>query len=562
MWAGINDYANADPGVWKVYAGRLRPRGALARVWLKYHMRKLGEDHFAAGLAAKEAGMTVCFTAVGAPEHRTTDAELSKERYAMAPDDARAWAAQVAGDVEALRARGVPVSHVEIWNEPDLAEHWKGSREQFARFFAVAGRELAARLPQVRVGGPGMARGHGHGLEWFEAILVACEQEGFAPAFLSWHDYVGYPTDQEAFELPQRVRTGAAAHGFGDVELIVSEWNLALPRPRAPELDDHRGAAYFVAMTTSMIRAGLDHAMFFFLQDGAWETKRDYAGESVGVFTLHGGPKAVFNGMQMVAKAASVPGVESARLDAPWNLSLRAGREAGRGFVIAANSFGNVEKHVRKLLDRAGADVDRLQGREREVLRYLGGSIELEQLGTPIADRRAWESARAAFETDRLERGLADRSVRIGLLDPPERVARVWRIDAAHGNPLQDPAYAKLFGDLQASAPERAGRAAVEQLRQEGVAEPQLASLEAALAKGRRPDRGDVDAALATRAARAYRKAMEQVQFADTQRLAEHPACSPWPAAAAAVRLKDGRLEFELPPDGAILIELAWSGKE
>lgn len=499
--AGINDFPHSSLDCWKAYGQALRPQGGLARIWCRYWRgERVGERHFRAGRAAQEIGLSVMFTAVGfagAPRRARGEA-----RGEPGGADAGAWAGMVAADVERLLRAGVPVTHVEIWNEPDIGKGWDGTREAFAEFFAAAGAGLKERLPDIAIGGPGMSHAYTGALEFLGRILDACRARRFRPDFLSWHDYVGYPTDQEAFRLPDRVAALARERDLGAPELILSEWNKALPV--SPELDDHRNGAYFVAMTASLAQTTLRNSIFFFLQDGPWEAKEEYAGQSVGVFTLRGGPKAVLNGMQMARMAAELPAVPVERLEAPWNLVLLATRAGERGFLLAANSAGEADRRVRKLLDFAGVDLSAYKGRDRAIRDYLAGRVELDALGAPASQRAAWEEARRFVRDHNREAAARSRPVRVRVSDPPQRIAEAWLLDSGHGDPWRDPDYRRFFGEVAAEARGRAADAAV--------------------------------------------------------RLLQHPACRPAAVPVAGRFSRDGStLVFDLPPDSALLVALRWS---
>ena len=129
-----------------------------------------------------------------------------------------------------MRARGLDVRYVEILNEPEYDNNWDGTDEEFASFFARAGRGLRQLLPAgVRIGGPSMGAGDGGGRRVFRLILKACVKYGFEPDFLSWHDYPGYPADQDTMRVVAENRRLADASGLTIPEMIVSELQLSMP---------------------------------------------------------------------------------------------------------------------------------------------------------------------------------------------------------------------------------------------------------------------------------------------------------------------------------------------
>lgn len=562
---GMNDLSNASAGCWQTWARETRPQGGLARIWAEYAIGSV-QQQIEVGLRARAAGLDTYLCAVGAPENQGKGHGAGGT--GIPPRDAAAWAEQVARDVKRMEARGVPVRYVEIWNEPNFPGQWNGTEEEFARFFAESGRRLHELLPEVRIGGPGMATAAGTAQPYFRKILAACKAAGWAPDFLSWHFYASYPGDNERCRFGERLAASATAIGLPAPEMILSEWNIDLPDPVKPELDDHRAGVYFAAVNSSLANTPVTHSQFFFLQDGFWEAKKDYGGESVGVFTLRGGPKAVLNGMRMFRTASELPAVPVERREAPWNLGCLATRQGDRGYLLLTNAFGDTIKSARHLADAEGVDFSFYQDKERELVAWAGGKISYEQLGGRPEDRTRWEVARAFVQQSQRELAAATRTVRIAVADPPKRVVQVWRLDAAHGNPARDAAFQAAFRAQAVDVHRPVARRVIDQLRQEGVEEAKLAVLEDALAK---PDQEEarravesqaatVGADLSRRAATLYREAF----FAQRDRvpgvMAAHPAAAlPVVPMRSSLRREGDQFLVELPPWSAVLIEVSWA---
>ena len=379
LLVGLNEYNNAWPGTWEAYRKYLHPDRGLVRLWVMFDITPFGRQHIAAGLEARKAGMRVMLCGVSLPENYPRKADARPDRESKEPRNPREWAQRLARHARALLDAGVPLTHVEIWNEPAMPGRWYVDPERFAPFYAEAGRQLRRELPRgIRIGGPGETHIGRRTLERFRLEFEACRPVGFKPDFLSWHDYVGYPTDQEAFEFSDRVRRLADRYGFGDAELILSEWNYTLPPD--PFLDSYANGAYFVALTTALTRTHLAHSQFLMLQDGKWEAREDFRGESAGIFTLNGAPKPVFQGMQMMRIAADLPALPVERRAAPWNLTLFASRRDDRGWLLAANAFGKIQDRTRKFLDYRDVDMSVLKNRKAQVQRYLTGRLPIERL--------------------------------------------------------------------------------------------------------------------------------------------------------------------------------------
>lgn len=557
---GLNEYNNAWRGTWQAYHDYLRPEGGMVRLWVMFDITPFGKQHIQAGLRAKEQGMSVMLCGVGLPENHPRKADSLPERASKEPRDPEAWARLLARHARAMLDAGVPLTHVEIWNEPAMPGRWYVSPERFGPFFATAGRVLREELPgDVRIGGPGETHIGSRTLERFRLEFEACKRTGFRPDFLSWHDYVGYPTDQESLEMFRRLRQLAARYNLQDAELILSEWNYTLPPD--PILDSYRNGAYFVALTTALTRTPIHHSLFLMLQDGPWEAKEDFQGQGAGIFTVHGAPKPVFQGMQMMRVAGALPAVPVERREAPWNLTLFASREGGHGWLLAANAFGKIQDRVQKYLDYAGVDTSMFKNRRDRIRAFLEGRLSFERFGARPQDREAWETARRIMQLHKEETKASLRPVRVQLSSPPRQVLGVWALDARHGDPLADPAFRRRFEELRAGVQRQAGQATLERLRRQGASEADLQALEAALTgKDSRRARG-VDPGLRRRAQAIFAEEQARVSDRIPLELAAMDGARPHPVPVADyVRQADGGLVLNTTPWSAVLVELSWEG--
>jgi len=557
LLAGLNEYNNSWPGVWQAYHDYLQPRRGLVRLWVMYDITPFGRQHVAAGLRARKAGMDVMLCGAGLPENYPRKADELPERASKEPRDPEAWARRLARDARAMLDAGVPLTHVEIWNEPAMPGRWYVDPEPFASFYAAAGKVLREELPRgIRIGGPGETHVGSRTLERFRLEFEACKRTGFRPDFLSWHDYVGYPTDQESLEMSTRLRRLAARYGLEDAELILSEWNYTLPPD--PILDSYANGAYYVALTTALTRTGVEHSLFLMLQDGPWEAKEDFKGQGAGIFTVNGAPKPVFQGMQMMRIAGELPAVPVTRREAPWNLTLFASRQGDHGWLLAADAFGKAQDSIRKYLDYAGVDMSLFKNRRQQIRGFLEGRLSFERLGAPARDRPAWEQARSRLAAHKRESKAALRPVLVRLEDPPARILGVWALDARHGDPLADPDFRRRFEELRSGVRRQAAQATLERLRGQGVAESDLRALEAAFA-GRQAEARSVDPRLRRRAQGIFAEEQERLSREIPLELAAHPAARPHPVPVADyLRWQDGTLVLQMTPFSALLVELSW----
>ncbi len=557
---GMNDINNASPGVWKAWAESVHPHDGLIRVWLKYHLGQLNETHFRTCQEAKDAGFGIFLTIVGKPGVR---ADQRAGEILTAPDP-KVFAQQAARDVARLLEKGLPIRYIEIWNEPDMPENWEDSDETFATFFAQAGAQLRPLVDaKIKIGGPGMAASYGGGLRLFKLLTAACKASGWRPDFLSWHDYSGLPMDQLYHNTARRVTEMARADGLGAPELILSEWNCGLPGRSKPypALDDHRGAAVFVSMATALAQTPVTHSLFFMLQDGSWDTNVDFGGFGVGVFTLHGAPKALLAAMRMVARVCALPRVPvTPRERLPANFSLLATRSGSRGYLMAASVVGGkTEEHARKLVEAGGVDLSSLNGKEDVIQRYAKGDLPYERTGLPAQDRAVWERAVAEMRALAQEARQTDRRITVRMNGAPARLIGAWVIDERHGNPIADADLRKQFKPFEGGWYPAAAQMTLQQLRGEGVPEDQVKIIEAAFRDKRHGAMSGVPAETAARAKTIFESMQDRVLNEVPRELARHPA-----AAAAKVPVRDWAqlegdlLTLRLPPFTSLMLEVSW----
>ncbi|KAA3611625.1 MAG: hypothetical protein DWQ01_05915 [Planctomycetota bacterium] len=439
--AGLCDYPNASLGLWRAYGRGRSLEGGLVRTRSLFLQQANLPKVIAGGLEAKAAGMDVLLMVHAAPEHFEgwlSDAKRYEETYNRMPNDYETWGERAAEITLQVIQAGVPVTHVEIWGEPERRNS-KDGPEEFARFFATANKILRRELPkEVKIGGPGMAGAFAHGMDFFEAILKACKKKRVTPEFLSWHQYEGWATDTAAFRIDTRLQNMAREILGREVELILGEWSLALPSPThpMPQLDDHRNAVHWLATVSSLVtETSVEAQCYFMFQDGNWEAKQDFAGQSPGLFTINGAPKAIVVGQRMLDLAAELPAVHMERKGAPWNLACYASGEGDRRLVLVSNAIRMDEGRVKKALDQRDVDFHLLPKEKRNtVYAYIRGRAPYSRLGLPPQDESKWEEAREILRISG-KAGKQPTPVWLGFDRPIARLGQVWAIDENRGNP-------------------------------------------------------------------------------------------------------------------------------
>jgi hypothetical protein len=480
-----------------------------------------------------------------------------------APSDPIAWADQVARDVNRLKAADIPVTHIEIWNEPNLGEAWPGDAASFGVFFAKAGKRLREKLgSDIKIGGPGLAGTLGDKIEWVRTIFQACKAGGFHPDFYSWHRYGSYPSEHDMLDVPESLIRVALEVGIPAPDIILSEWNIGLPKPTYPGLDDQRAANYYMATVMALAQTPGTDAQFFFLQDAPWDTHKEFAGESVGVFSLAGAPKAVLSGMRMMAKAADLPMVPMERTGGTSNLNLFASRQGNQGYLLAVNTFGSgMDKHASIMLRAAGVDLSQLKRQTKTIKGYIAGKTSrasLERLGLEEYVMNALDVVRAEAAAQLGESKKRDRRVRIKLNDGPRKIVSVQLLSAKHGNPIVDAAFLREYAPYSKGLNNAAGAQTLEQLRQEGVDQKTLTLLEQGM-KQKKTRIAGVEPATARHARQLFDQNYETLRNEVPKTLADHPAAKAQLVSKGSwCTLKDGILDLRLPPETSVLVEFAW----
>ena len=111
----------------------------------------------------------------------------------------------------------------ELFNEPNVANCWRGTKDEFLDLFVTCLKRLKREFPDLRIGGPAFG--------WVDEpymreLLRACKAAGVAPDFLSWHSYSDSP--YQVLELPAKARKICDEEGFPECGLVLNEWHYLL----------------------------------------------------------------------------------------------------------------------------------------------------------------------------------------------------------------------------------------------------------------------------------------------------------------------------------------------
>jgi xylan 1,4-beta-xylosidase len=230
--------------------------------------------------------------------------------------------------------------YFEVWNEPNLAPFWAGTRSQYFELYAVTARAVRSVHPGLRVGGPATsnfvpdARFAGEtedlaqhaavrvaadlaALEWWpvwvEDFLAFCDSEGLPVDFVSSHPY---PTDwaldehgqglrltREVDATPKdlrRLREIVRASPFPAAEIHVTEWSSS--SSSRDFTHDYLQAATFV-VRSALRTVGLVDSLAYWTFTDVFEEQG--AGDEpfhggFGMLTLQGVTKPTFHAFRML----------------------------------------------------------------------------------------------------------------------------------------------------------------------------------------------------------------------------------------------------------------------
>ncbi|MBT4466264.1 MAG: hypothetical protein HOD03_06245, partial [Planctomycetes bacterium] len=542
--------------VWDAWSQGVKPEGGVVRLWVKRYLGSFNKEHIAAARRAQKAGLDVMLTVVGVSgDEHDKDSGHVLER----PSDTSIWAQQLAGYAREMIKAGINVRYIEIWNEPDMPLEWDGTEEQFAEFFAVCGVVLREEFgDSIKIGGPGMASGWGNGMLFFEKILDACKRHSFSPDFLSWHLYNSFASDNEYFRTPQTLQSMAQTRGLGTPDTVLSEWNVSLPKPVAQGMDTNVGAAYWTAVVGSLIQTPAKDALYFFLQDGSWDTNQDFAEKSVGAFTLRGAPKSTFSAMKLMGEVAKSPAVPLQRLKAPNNLVCVATRNKQQGNLLISNSPGDILKFGRKFLASTSLFMGDLKSKDKLLKGYVSGQAKFEKLGLSEAWRAPLVELKKIMKVLKREEDNSNRWVTIQLDCSPKSIERVRLIDADHGNPIASTSFRDLFRPYEVGFGKVAGRLTIAELKKQGVRASEVAAIERTFASGSKEKNiAGVSATTIATARATFDRQMIILQTDLPVSLAAHEACRAADVDSADwVKIDGNKILVKVPPHSVVAVEL------
>ena len=119
------------------------------------------------------------------------------------------------------RKWGDRMQYWELFNEPDIAACWRGTKPQFIDLFVTCLKRLKTEFPELKVGGPAFGWAN---VGYLRELLKACKAANVKPDFISWHSYGQQPV--HVLDQPAQMQKVCAEVGFGDCELVMNEWHF------------------------------------------------------------------------------------------------------------------------------------------------------------------------------------------------------------------------------------------------------------------------------------------------------------------------------------------------
>ena len=193
----------------------------------------------------------------------------------------------------------------EVWNEPNLADFWTGTRSDYLKLYLHTARTLKEIDPDLQVGGPATAKS-----EWIPEFLEFCERHDVPVDFVTTHHYptdvAGETEDDIETRLSQAPRNilqdqaRDARHAVGAMPLFYTEWNTS--SSSHDPLHDQPYAAAFVVQTALDVAAlvqGYAFWTFTDVFDESYFPSLPFHG-GFGLLSLHGIPKPAYRAFEIL----------------------------------------------------------------------------------------------------------------------------------------------------------------------------------------------------------------------------------------------------------------------
>lgn len=244
------------------------------------------------------------------------------------------------------------ITYWEIWNEPDNPPAmWSGTPEDYYRLYEVAASAIKQAFPQLKVGGPALARPYK--TEFADNFLAYVRDRKLPLDFYSWH---AYTSDVKVVQrIANYVREHLDQYGFEKTESHFNEWNYFeadfrtiwnehsefIRRRTFERAKNEVGAAYVASVLTALQDLPVDHANYYDGQPTA---------VFCGLFDYYGAPRKAYHAFEAFYQITKLPErVVTAHQECEGLYTLAGKDEQGSSAVMISNYEGKSRFYSIKL---------------------------------------------------------------------------------------------------------------------------------------------------------------------------------------------------------------------
>jgi len=208
--------------------------------------------------------------------------------------------------------------YFEVWNEPNLAGFWSGTKEEYWQLYKASAEAVKRVDPKLRVGGPATSKA-----SWVAEFIEYCDQNKVPLDFVSTHlypqdeqvvypDRVGSPHKLGEFfgDTVRQTRTSVLKSKRPDLEIHWTEWNsLSAKNAKAvawtsnDHVDNLFAASFIVRNCIELDKEA--NTMAYWVASDVFDEggmmHSPFSG-SYGMLTIHGIPKASYNAFALLNK--------------------------------------------------------------------------------------------------------------------------------------------------------------------------------------------------------------------------------------------------------------------
>jgi xylan 1,4-beta-xylosidase len=208
--------------------------------------------------------------------------------------------------------------YFEVWNEPNLGAFWSGTQAEYFKLYESSARAIKKVDSKLRVGGPASSKAN-----WIKEIITYTTKNNIPLDFVSTHLYaqdeqVQYPNRKGSphkvgdffSETVKEVTRWVKASERPDLEIHWTEWNTQSAKDSASVtwgeniyVDNLYGASFIVRNCLEVDNECKSFA-YWVISDLFDEGNIPVSPFSCtyGLITIHGIPKAHFNGFRFLRK--------------------------------------------------------------------------------------------------------------------------------------------------------------------------------------------------------------------------------------------------------------------